>query len=177
MTIREISSQEISIVFIGFMGVGKTSIGKAVAERLSRDFIDIDVEIEEKHNMPTTEIFKKMGEKAFREEEGTMIASYCKQKSKIISVGGGAFLQQETRDICLSECIVVFLDLSWEFWQDRISLLIDSRPVLQDKNLVEIKALFHDRQAIYKDHHIKINTDNLPVEEVAELIIDRLKIH
>lgn len=177
MTNKEISSKEESIVFIGFMGVGKTSIGQAVAERLSRDFIDIDEVIEKKHNMPTKEIFKKIGEKAFREEEATIIATYCKQKEKVISVGGGAFLQEKTRDICLSECIVVFLDLSWEAWQERISLIIDSRPVLQNKRPEEIRTLFHDRQAIYKDHHVRINTDNLPIDAVTDLAVEKLKIY
>ena len=106
-----------SIVFIGFMGVGKTTIGQKVARKLYRDFIDIDQEIEKEFNMPTTEIFKKFGEKAFREKEKSAIESLSQQQLKIISVGGGAFLQEDIRNICLTNCIVFYLDLSWEYWE------------------------------------------------------------
>lgn len=174
MTNKETTPQGKSIVFIGFMGVGKTSIGKVAAEKLNREFIDIDEEIEKEYQMTTSDIFKKIGEKAFREVEMNMIAHYSNMKSKIISVGGGAFLQAETRKICLSKCTVYFLDLSWEAWQDRISLIIDSRPVLQGKSMEEMKELFYDRQSIYKDHHIKINTDNLSIDKVADAITDSL---
>ena len=165
-----------SIVFIGFMGVGKTTIGQKVARKLYRDFIDIDQEIEKEFNMPTTEIFKKFGEKAFREKEKGVIESLSQQQLKIISVGGGAFLQEDIRNICLSNCIVFYLDLSWEYWKERIGLLIDSRPVLQSRSLEEIEELFHTRQEIYSYHHSKVNTNDLNVDEVADFIVDSLKV-
>ncbi|ASS94295.1 shikimate kinase [Peribacillus simplex] len=165
-----------SIVFIGFMGVGKTTIGQKVARKLYRDFIDIDQEIEKEFNMPTTEIFKKFGEKAFREKEKSVIESFSQQQLKIISVGGGAFLQEDIRNICLSNCIVFYLDLSWEYWKERIGLLIDSRPVLQSRSLEEIEELFYTRQEIYSYHHSKVNTNDLDVDEVAEFIVDSLKV-
>ncbi|PKR86456.1 shikimate kinase [Heyndrickxia camelliae] len=169
------SLKEKSIVFIGFMGVGKTTIGSLVAKKLYRDFIDIDQEIEKEFDMPTTEIFKTFGEKVFREKEKNIIDFYSKQKLKIISVGGGAFLQEEIQKICLSNCIVFFLDLSWESWKERINLIIDSRPVLQGKSLDEIKELFYTRQQYYMNHHSKVETDNLDIESVADNIVDALK--
>ena len=165
-----------SIVFIGFMGVGKTTIGQKVARKLYRDFIDIDQEIEKEFNMPTTEIFKKFGEKAFREKEKSVIESLSQQQLKIISVGGGAFLQEDIRNICLSNCIVFYLDLSWEYWKERIGLLIDSRPGLQSRSLEEIEELFYTRQEIYSYHHSKVNTNDLDVDEVADFIVDSLKV-
>ncbi|WHY57109.1 shikimate kinase [Peribacillus simplex] len=165
-----------SIVFIGFMGVGKTTIGQKVARKLYRDFIDIDQEIEKEFNMPTTEIFKKFGEKVFREKEKSVIESFSQQQLKIISVGGGAFLQEDIRNICLSNCIVFYLDLSWEYWKERIGLLIDSRPVLQSRSLEEIEELFYTRQEIYSYHHSKVNTNDLDVDEVADFIVDSLKV-
>lgn len=165
-----------SIVFIGFMGVGKTTIGRAVARKLYRDFVDIDQEIEKEFNMPTTEIFKKYGEKTFREKEKSVIEYYCKQPLKIISLGGGAFLQEEIKQICLANCIVFYLDLSWEYWKERIGLIMDSRPVLQSRNIEEIEKLFYDRKEIYSVHHSKVNTDDLNAEEVADYIVDSLKV-
>jgi len=73
MVRRELSLREKSIVFVGFMGVGKTTIGKIVAKKLSRDFIDIDEVIEKEFGMPTTKIFEQFGEKTFREKEKSII--------------------------------------------------------------------------------------------------------
>ncbi|MGM7723766.1 shikimate kinase [uncultured Metabacillus sp.] len=172
---NKMSLREKSIVFIGFMGVGKTTIGELVAKKLYRDFVDIDKEIEKEYNMPTSEIFKTVGEKVFREKEKSIINHFSKQRLKIISVGGGAFLQEEIRKICLSNCIVFFLDLSWESWKERISLIIDSRPILQGRTLEEIEELFYKRQEIYSLHHSKVETDNLDIESVADFIVDSLK--
>ncbi|MBZ5752556.1 MULTISPECIES: shikimate kinase [Metabacillus] len=172
---NKMSLREKSIVFIGFMGVGKTTIGERVAKKLYRDFVDIDKEIEKEYNMPTSEIFKTVGEKVFREKEKSMISDYSQQSLKIISVGGGAFLQEEIRNICLTNCLVFFLDLSWDSWKERISLLIDSRPVLQGKTLEEIETLFYERQEIYSLYHSKIKTDNQEVEDVADFIVESLK--
>lgn len=170
------SLKEKSIVFIGFMGVGKTTIGRLVAEKLSRDFIDIDEEIEKEYGMPVSQIFNTIGEKSFREKEKRMITSFCERKLQVISVGGGAFLQEEVRKVCLSSCIVFFLDLSWEEWKDRISLIIDSRPVLQGKSIEEMKELYDKRQEIYSIHHSKVKTDHREIEEIANDIVDSLKL-
>ncbi|MEH7250159.1 shikimate kinase [Neobacillus niacini] len=176
MRIHEVPLKEKSIVFIGFMGVGKTTIGKLVAKKLFRDFIDVDEEIEKEYGMPVTQIFNKIGEKAFREREKNVITSLCQKKLRIISLGGGAFLQEEIRKVCLSSCMVFFLDLSWENWKDRISLIIDSRPVLQGKSIEEIEELFYKRQNLYAVHHSKIETDNQEVDEIADYIVDSIKL-
>lgn len=92
---REIPLREQNIVLIGFMGVGKTTIGSHLARKLYRDFVDIDQEIEQEYNMPTTEIFKTYGEKGFREIEKDHILKLCSNtRLKVISVGGGAFYKK-----------------------------------------------------------------------------------
>jgi shikimate kinase len=169
------SLREKNIVFIGFMGVGKTTVGKLVAQKLYRSFIDIDKEIEEKYNMSIPQIFEKVGEKAFREEEKNLVKQYCSQKLKVISLGGGAFLQEEIRKICLDNSIVFALDISWDSWKNRLHMLIDSRPVLQNKSATEIEELFYKRQKSYSYHHSKVFTDNLEAEAVADYIIEALK--
>ncbi|MEH6942907.1 shikimate kinase [Bacillus sp. JJ722] len=176
MSNREMSLKERNIVFIGFMGVGKTTIGELVAKKLYRDFIDIDAEIEAEYGMPVTEIFKSIGEKAFREKEKNVITDMCNKKLKIISLGGGAFMQEEIRQVCLEKCIVLFLDLSWESWKERISLIIDSRPVLQGRTIEQIEELFNERQEIYSHHHSRITTDHQDIEEVADYIVSSLKL-
>lgn len=158
------------------MGVGKTTIGKLVAEKLSRDFIDIDEEIEKEYGMPVSQIFKTIGEKAFREKEKRLITSFCERKRQVISVGGGAFLQQEIRKVCLCSCIVFLLDISWEEWKDRMSLIIDSRPFLQGKSVEEMQKLYDKRQEIYSTHHYKVKTDNRAIAEITSDIMASLKL-
>jgi shikimate kinase len=169
-----LENRDKSIVFIGFMGVGKTTIGKKVAAKLNRNFIDIDEQIEKEYNMPVSQIFSEFGETEFRNREKSLITSLAEQKQKVISVGGGAFLQEEIRQTCLESCIVIFLDLSLKGWKDRIGLIIDSRPVLKGKSISEMEELFYKRQAIYSNHHLKISTDNKDAETIASLIVDEL---
>ena len=176
MNKHEMSLKEQNIVFIGFMGVGKTKIGKLDAKKLYRDFVDVDDVIEEEFGMPPTEIFKTYGEKAFRDKEKEIVNNLCQKKLQIISLGGGAFLQEEIRKVCLENSIVFFLDLSWDQWKDRISLIIDSRPVLQGRTLEEIEELFYARQEIYTLHNSKVQIDNQDEEEVADYIVDSLKL-
>ncbi|SFC81265.1 shikimate kinase [Bacillus sp. OV322] len=159
-----------SIVLIGFMGAGKTTAGKKLAEMLHRNFVDIDEEIEKEFQMPASEIFSKFGEQTFREKEKEMIRRLTQKEMYIISVGGGAFLQKEIRDICLAHCTVIFIEMSWDSWQERIPLIIASRPVLQDKSMDQIFELFKARQEIYNYHHKKISADTLDPEETAAAI-------
>lgn len=174
--VNELPLRERSIVFIGFMGVGKSSIGKAVAKKLYRDFIDVDDELVKEFGMPIPQVFNELGEKTFREKEKEVAIRFSKQRLRILSLGGGSFLQEEIRKACLENCIVFFLDLSWEQWKDRISLIIDSRPVLQGKTIDEIQDLFYSRKEIYSAHHSKVDTDFLDVEEIADNIVDSLKL-
>lgn len=163
-----------NILLIGFMGVGKTTIGKLLAQKLNRKFIDIDEEIEREFDMPVSKIFKNIGEKAFREREKELITSLTEKQLKIISVGGGAFLQQEIRQLCLASSIVIFIDLSYEGWKDRIDLIIVSRPVLHGKSIEEMEKLFYNRQEIYANHHLKIASDNKDPEGIADEIVRKL---
>jgi shikimate kinase len=163
-----------SIVLIGFMGAGKTTVGRLLSEKLNREFFDSDDVIENEFGMPPSEIFKKYGEQVFREKEKNVITHLCTQENLVISLGGGAFLQEEIRKACLSSSIVIYLDLSFENWKDRVSLIIDSRPVLQGKTIEEMKALFHSRQEIYIYHHLKIVVDQKTPEEITNQVIDLL---
>lgn len=174
MSNNEVSLKGKNIILIGFMGVGKTTVGKLVAKILQREFIDVDEEIEKEYGMPVTEIFNKLGEKAFREKEKSLIISLCGQKNKVLSPGGGSFLQDEIRNVCLSTSIVIFLDLSFEGWKDRLDLIIDSRPVLQGKSVKEMEELFNSRQEIYSNHHLKVVTDNMDANVIASHIINKL---
>lgn len=173
---REDALNEKNIVLIGFMGVGKTTIGKMIAHRLHREFIDIDREIEQHYGMTIPQVFKQFGEPHFRQTEKNIVQHYCSDTdSKVISLGGGAFMQEEIRNLCLSTSIVLHLDLTFETWKDRFHQLIDSRPLLQNKSLEEIEELFNKRREVYVLGHSTIHTDHMEPEEIAKQICSRLR--
>lgn len=165
-----------SVVLIGFMGVGKTTIGKQLARKLQYGFIDIDDEIEAHYGVKIVDIFRKHGEEKFRETEKNILLGTIDQANKVISVGGGAFMQDEIRKQCMKHTTVVFLEMSWESWKERLSILTPTRPILQGKTIEEIKRLFDDRQAIYQEHHVRIQIDHLGVPNAADMIYDELKL-
>ncbi|WP_400243161.1 shikimate kinase [Niallia sp. JL1B1071] len=170
------SAKEKSIILIGFMGVGKTTIGNALANKLQRDFVDVDHQLEREYNMSVSEIFHHHGEAFFRNKEKEMIRALSKQTQKVISLGGGAFLQEDIRESCLENGIVIYLDMSFKAWKQRIPFIIDSRPVLQGKSEEEIKNLFNERKAIYVNHHLKVKMDGKELEEIVESVIDSLDL-
>jgi shikimate kinase len=174
---KDIPIREKNIVLIGFMGVGKTTIGQLVARKLYRDFIDADHEIEKRHKMPIPEIFEKFGEKHFRQLEKNLNIDLCTNyRLKIISLGGGAYLQEEIRNVCLANCIVFFLDLSWDSWKGQLPLIIDNRPVLKNKSLEEIEELFLKRKDSYSIHNSKFSTTAFDAETVANQIVESIKL-
>ncbi|WP_022794394.1 shikimate kinase [Marinococcus halotolerans] len=175
MIMKEKSLREKSIVFIGFMGVGKTTIGRLVAQNLYRSFIDIDEQIEKEFQMPVPDVFKLIGEPAFRQKEKELVKKYANQSLKVISLGGGAFMQEEIRDVCLNNCTVFYLDMPWDAWKERIHLLMADRPVLQGRSLEDIEELFYSRQTAYASHHSKVTIDKDSPEEIADYITNSLK--
>lgn len=175
LRLKEIPVRQKSIVLTGFMGVGKTTIGELVAEKLYRSFVDIDQEIEKHFNMSTTEIFNVHGEVVFRAHERKMIESFCSERLKIISIGGGAFMQPEVREVCLKNCTVLFLDMSWDKWLERFDILVDSRPILQSRNIDDIEKLFYERQETYAHNHSTLRLDDLSAEEASDQIVASLK--
>lgn len=172
----ELPLREKNIVLIGFMGVGKTTIGQLVAKKLYRDFIDVDQEIENRHHMSIPAIFEQMGEDYFRKVERELIVDFCTNKRlKVISLGGGAYLQEEVRNACLSHCIVFFLDLSWDCWKERLPLIVNNRPVLKNKTLEEIERLFLQRREAYSIHNSRLLTNDLDPETSANQIVESIK--
>src|SRR5699024_8011147 len=101
---------------------------------------------------------------------------YCKQPLKVISLGGGAFMQEDIGDVCLNNAIVFYLDISWDAWKDRIHMLVDSRPVIQNKSLEEIENLFNERKPIYAQHNSKLVTDTIDADIADNYIIDPSKV-
>ncbi len=167
---------ERNIILVGFMGVGKTSIGKKLAQKMYRDFVDVDQEIEDQEKMSISDIFKTKGEHYFRKLEEEIVLSTCEQKLKIISLGGGAFTQESIKNRCLADGLVIYLDIGFQSWKDRVHLLVDSRPILQGKTINELEHLYFERKDAYARHHSRFLTDSFSVDDAADYLKESLQL-
>ncbi|MHA2065622.1 MAG: shikimate kinase [Candidatus Thorarchaeota archaeon] len=167
------------ICLIGFMGTGKTTIGKALASALERQFVDTDTIIEERVGKPISRIFSEDGETFFREMESEVVREVCKIKSSVISFGGGALLNSASSALVKENSAVVLLRSSVETIISRTSA--DTlRPLLNmkaDDLERRVAFLLAEREAMYVDAmDIEIDTDALSVGEAVSEIIRRLKL-
>ncbi|MDK2563204.1 shikimate kinase [Romboutsia sedimentorum] len=162
------------IILIGFMGVGKTVVGKSLAKNLSIKFIDMDNEIEKRENKIISDIFKESGEEYFRKLENDLLKELVKQDNIIISTGGGIITKQENIDILKQERKVVFLDANVWTIQKNVSKEINKRPLLkQSENIAEtIDNLLKKRINKYNDtYNIKIDINDKNINEVVSEIL------
>ena len=159
-----------NIVLIGMMGSGKSSIGKILSEKLKLDFIDIDTKIQEVENYTIAEIFSKRGESYFRKIEEDISISYLKLKNKIISLGGGGYINPNIRKQCIKNCISVWLNWKHETLINRIKKS-KKRPLAMKLNPLEIKKLIVERSKIYNSSEFKIYCDKLEKSQIVKKII------
>ncbi|MEY3824928.1 MAG: hypothetical protein RLZZ13_890, partial [Pseudomonadota bacterium] len=124
-----------SLVLVGMMGTGKSTIGKEVAKKLKIEFIDTDMLIEDEANMTITEIFKQNGEKYFRELEEKTFLKIKNDKEKIISVGGGAFINEFIRKKILKEYLSIWLNMDEDLIINRIKRNSKKRPMVDPNNI------------------------------------------
>ena len=157
---------------MGFMGAGKTTIGKALAEKLSWDFIDTDAEIEKEQGRKISEIFETEGEQAFRDMETRLLKKLEKSEERfILSIGGGMPVREENRELLRQIGTVVYLKATKEELVRRLSG-DTSRPLLQGGALEEkVAALMAARESIYVETaHQEVVTDGKSVKELIEKI-------
>jgi shikimate kinase len=159
-----------NLVLLGMMGVGKTRIGKYVAKRLKINFFDIDKLVEKKNEMKITEIFKTKGEIYFRREEQFVAMKYLNKKESIISLGGGAFINDKIREKVLSECISMWLNINLETIYKRLKNS-KIRPLANNNNQSNLNKIFLERKKIYSLADHKINCDNLKIDQISNKII------
>ena len=140
---KEIMLDKKNIVLIGMPGCGKTTIGKAVAKEMNKDFIDTDDEIVIKTGMSVPDIFEKYGEKKFREIEAEVIKEVSARQSAVIATGGGAVLNHENVFLLKENGLIVFIDRPLD---DLVTT--DDRPLSSNRQLLEKR--FKERYGIYK---------------------------
>jgi shikimate kinase len=169
-----------NIVLIGFRGTGKSTVGKLLANRLKRDFIDTDEYIERTTGKTIKDIFEKEGEESFRKIEVETIAKLSKIDNKIIAAGGGVVLKDENVKNLKSNGFLILLEATPEIIHDRISQdekTSQQRPSLTNKkSFDEIKYLLDKRQPLYENAaNYTINTSYVSSEDIVEEIITTIE--
>ena len=159
-----------NIVLLGMMGSGKSTIGRLIAKKLSVKLIDVDRKIETMQNQKISQIFEDKGETYFRELEFNVTIQSLNNDNKIISIGGGAFMNKELRKIIRQKSSTFWLHWSADTMIKRIKNN-DKRPVVKNMKYADIKKLISERNKIYNFSDYKINCENLKKAEIVEKII------
>lgn len=167
-----------NIILVGFMGTGKTVVGKELAKRLGREYIDIDEVIQEKEGRPIPRIFAKQGEEYFRQIETRVIKQFSELDGYVISAGGGAVLREENIGALRKRGVLICLRTKPEVIWRRVRK-DEGRPLLKgfcDKK-ERIKQLLKERAPFYNQADITVDTSYLTVSEIVEEIIKLLAPH
>lgn len=166
---------EKTIVLVGLMGAGKTSIGRRLAKELNIEFRDSDQEIEKKVGCSVAEIFEGFGESYFRQvERETIHDLLANHPPHVLATGGGAFMDAETRELIKEEGLSVWLRAALDVILDRVSRN-DNRPLLNRGNPREIlEKLIEVRYPIYAEADLVVDSDSGPHYKVVEQIIWKL---
>lgn len=162
------------IVLVGMMGVGKSTVGRKLAQMLGLPFVDADDAIVEAGKMSISEMFDRHGEAAFRDGERRVIARLLDGGPSVIATGGGAFVQAETRALIQQRGLPVWLDCDVDTLVERVSRN-DKRPLLRGGNVREIVTRMKaEREPAYAEAPIKVQSISAPHPATAIRILEAL---
>jgi shikimate kinase len=165
------------VVLVGMMGAGKTTVGRRLASRLGRQFIDSDEEIERAAQMSIPEIFEQRGESEFRAGEMRVIARLLKEKDIVLATGGGAFVNADTRALVKAEAVSVWLKADLDVLFERVSRR-SNRPLLKTADPKgTLEKLIADRYPIYQEADVTVFSRDVPQDNVAADVIGALLDH
>lgn len=165
------------IVLIGMMGAGKTTVGRRLAAKLGRRFVDSDEEVEKAAGMTIEEIFTAHGEADFRAGEVKVIARLLKDESIVLGTGGGAFINAETRALVKETALSVWIKADFDLLFQRVSRR-SNRPLLKTANPREtLQKLIEARYPIYAEADITVVSRDVPQDQVASELIEALADH
>ena len=159
-----------NLVFLGMMGSGKSSIGSLVAKKLNLEFIDIDNEIEKNSGISIKEIFKNKGENYFRELEEKITLNKLKLNTVVISLGGGAFMNQQIRKEVLKKHISFWLNWDAQILINRIRNSA-KRPIAYKSSNDKLIEMINKRSGIYSKALYEIKCDNHSKNEIVKKVL------
>ena len=162
------------IFLLGFMGSGKSTVGRRLAGRLAYSFIDMDARLEGEHGMTINEIFEKLGEKAFRELESNLLKEMVTLQDAVISTGGGLPCTGNNMDLINRKGVSIYLRMEPAALLNRLSRGKSRRPLIRHLSRQELETFIQEklreREPVYlRAHHI-INGLNFKMDELLEIL-------
>jgi shikimate kinase len=169
-----------SLVLVGMMGAGKSSIGRRLAARLEIPFVDADAEIERAAGMTISDIFAKHGESSFRSGEARVIARLLDAGPQVLATGGGAFMNAETRVLIGQKGISIWLKADFDILMRRIRRRND-RPLLNTENPADtLHRLIEERYPVYQLADVTVHSRDVPhdtiVDEILSAVAQRIDV-
>ncbi|HEV2398960.1 MAG TPA: shikimate kinase [Candidatus Sulfotelmatobacter sp.] len=180
---KSVSSPVRAVFLVGFMGAGKSSVGRALGQSLNWLFEDLDDRIERREHRSIAEIFRKSGESAFRQAEHEALREVLQELrrggTRVIALGGGAFVQSNNAVLLKAAGVpTVFLDAPVEeLWQRCCRQATESgtdRPLLRSQD--QFRELHRDRRKSYRKASVRIETGGRPIDDIAAEIVRKLRL-
>ncbi len=166
-----------TVAIVGLMGAGKSAIGKRLAQRLGLRFVDADNEIERAAGCSIAEIFEKYGESEFRTGERRVIGRLLDDPPHVLSTGGGAYMDSETRALMRAKAVTVWLRAELDVLYDRVKKR-SHRPLLREGDPKEILSrLMTQRYPIYAEADIVVESTAQPADRTTDEVIAALRHH
>jgi shikimate kinase len=164
-----------SVAVVGFMGVGKTSVGRELARLLDRPFVDTDYEVETRSGRTIPELFAE-GEPVFRKLERACLLEALDRPPCVIALGGGAFSQPGAAELLLERALVVHLHIPWSAMLPLLPILAGDRPLIGSRAPWEVQELFLARAESYRRAHVRVCLQRTDVASAAQTVAGVLMV-
>jgi len=165
-----------NVYLAGFMGTGKSTVGRELARLMGRKFIDTDIALERRLGMTVSEAFAQKGETFFRAEEKALALQLTETHSRVVATGGGTLLDPDVRKAFAQTGLIICLFTNKDELVQRLERT-DKRPLLRGESVrSKVDELLEKRREIYDKISIRVDTTNLTPQEAARKIFDLLKI-
>jgi shikimate kinase len=160
------------VYLVGFMGAGKTTVGRALAKRLGWQAVDIDEVIEAREHLPVAEIFARRGEPYFRAVERAVLLEHLAPRHLVVATGGGTFADVQNRAAINRDGVSVWLDVSIDRLIGRVPA-DGRRPLAADR--AGFERLYHQRRGAYDQAHLRLDAGRASVDALVEQLVDWLE--
>ena len=164
-----------NIVLIGFMGSGKTTVGRRVAAQLGLDFYDTDEYLKKSEKMPVAQLIAKKGKKYFEGAQRFAVMNLCENANCLISTGGNTVMDEQNRRLLRENGILIWLRATAETVYQNTAASHNKRPELSGAGVEEIAAMLTEREPYYSQCDFAVDVDGLDMESIVALVLKKLK--